>query len=132
MSREHLCAESIAMGLDKSRRHGVGKFMACCPAHDDRSPSLAITDADGTTLVYCFAGCSQRDVIGALRAKELWPEERQREANSGPYFSNADLLEMRFYVAVADEQQRARPITNDEKKKVSACNKVLSSKGYAL
>ena len=43
--------------------------MACCPAHDDRAPSLSITDATGgKVLVRCHAGCDQRDVIAALRA----------------------------------------------------------------
>jgi hypothetical protein len=33
--------------------------MACCPAHDDRNPSLSVRRApDGRVLVHCFAGCS--------------------------------------------------------------------------
>jgi len=84
-------AESIARGLDKPRRYGHS-WMACCPAHDDRNPSLTITDGDdGKTLVHCFSGCSQQDVIEALRARGLWPdatpqqrykaEQRERREN---------------------------------------------------
>ena len=48
-------------------------WMARCPAHDDRVPSLAITDtSDGTVLVHCHAGCDQRDVIAALGSRGLW------------------------------------------------------------
>ncbi len=49
--------------------------MARCPAHDDRSPSLSISKADnGRVLVKCFAGCSQAQVIEALRSRGLWEE----------------------------------------------------------
>ena len=45
---------------------GKGKWMACCPAHQDKSPSLAINEADDRILVHCFAGCKTSDVIAAL------------------------------------------------------------------
>ena len=55
--------------------------MACCPAHQDRDPSLAITNAqDGSVLMRCHPGCDQRDVIEALRARGLWEAARH---NSG-------------------------------------------------
>ncbi len=47
--------------------------MACCVAHRDRTPSLSISYAGGKVLVHCHAGCSQREVIAALRARGLWP-----------------------------------------------------------
>jgi hypothetical protein len=46
--------------------------MARCPAHDDRKPSLSISDADGRVLVCCHAGCDQSVVIEALRARGIW------------------------------------------------------------
>jgi hypothetical protein len=47
-----------------------------CPAHEDRSPSLSVSQTrDGRPLVFCHAGCSQRDVIDALRARNLWTGE---------------------------------------------------------
>ena len=39
---------------------------ACCPAHDDKNPSLSITERDGKLLVYCHAGCDQGAVWDAL------------------------------------------------------------------
>lgn len=47
--------------------------LACCPAHDDRSPSLSIADGDNGPLVHCFAGCEQMAVIQALRKRGLLP-----------------------------------------------------------
>jgi len=44
---------------------GYGK--ARCPAHDDRSPSLSVTPGDKAVLFKCFAGCSQEQIIDALK-----------------------------------------------------------------
>ncbi len=52
--------------------HGDYKFSACCPAHNDRTPSLSVTDITGKILVRCFAGCTQEEVINALRDLGLW------------------------------------------------------------
>lgn len=66
-------AEELARALGKYTVTADG-FMACCPAHDDNSPSLSINDGgDGKVLVHCHAGCSQSKVISALKARNLWP-----------------------------------------------------------
>jgi hypothetical protein len=70
-----MTAEAIAQSL-QARRTGPGRWMARCPAHHDRTPSLSITDRNGTVLVHCFAGCRQAEVIEALRARGLWPERK--------------------------------------------------------
>lgn len=63
--------------LDKVKENGPGRWLACCPAHQDRSPSLAIREtADGTILMKCFAGCPTGDVLAAigLELKDLFPQ----------------------------------------------------------
>ena len=42
-----------------------GKGMCCCPAHNDRTPSLSVTLGRKAILFHCFAGCSNEDVIAA-------------------------------------------------------------------
>jgi putative DNA primase/helicase len=59
------------------KRLKSGNWMAKCPAHDDRTPSLSITDADGRVLVHCYAGCEQNAVIAALTALGLWTDPQQ-------------------------------------------------------
>lgn len=64
-------AERVAAALG-GRRAG-SSWMAPCPAHADSTPSLSLKDAEGgKVLVYCHAGCSQVEIIAALRARGLW------------------------------------------------------------
>ncbi|NWG26492.1 MAG: toprim domain-containing protein [Pseudorhodoplanes sp.] len=66
-----MTAETIAKALG-GRRAGA-TWMARCPAHDDSSPSLAISAGrHGKVLVRCHAGCDQCDVIAALSERGLW------------------------------------------------------------
>jgi putative DNA primase/helicase len=70
-------AETIATALG-GRKAGSG-WMARCPTHDDREPSLSIRDADdGKVLVRCHAGCDQERVIATLRSRGLWMENGPR------------------------------------------------------
>ena len=65
-------AQTISDALN-GKRSGAG-YLACCPAHDDRTPSLKISDGDnGRPVVHCKAGCSQEAVISALTGMDLWP-----------------------------------------------------------
>jgi DNA primase len=66
--------DSLARTLE-ARRSG-SSWMAKCPAHEDHNPSLSIREADGKVLLHCHAGCTQRDVIDALRTRGLWRPER--------------------------------------------------------
>lgn len=62
--------------LDGVRRSGPGRWLAKCPAHDDRSPSLSIRESeDGRTLITCFAGCDAGAVSGSvgLTLRDLFP-----------------------------------------------------------
>ncbi len=72
-----MTAERIAAGLQKARKSGKG-WVANCPAHDDKNPSLSLTDAGDKVLVKCFAGCDQTAVVEALKGLGLWPEREQQ------------------------------------------------------
>jgi putative DNA primase/helicase len=66
-----MTAETIAKALSGYRAGTT--WMARCPVHDDRAPSLSISSGkDGKVLVRCHAGCEQRDVITALVNRGLW------------------------------------------------------------
>lgn len=44
-----------------------GQGMCCCPAHDDRTPSLSVGLSKGAILFHCFAGCSSAAVLDGLK-----------------------------------------------------------------
>ena len=77
-------AETIARGLERSRRV-AGGWLSCCPSHDDREPSLSIHETeDGRVLVRCHAGCDQRAVIAALKERGLWDACARRRSLRPP------------------------------------------------
>lgn len=69
--------EQIVERLQHVRNNAKGRYMACCPSHEDRSPSLQITEQpNGRVLIHCFAGCGGADVMEAIgmSLKDLYPE----------------------------------------------------------
>jgi hypothetical protein len=44
-----------------------GSYKGLCPSHDDREPSLSVSEGDdGRVLIKCFAGCATEEVVAAL------------------------------------------------------------------
>ena len=73
----------IAAELAKALGDAGATWMARCPAHEDRSPSLSISSGrDGKVLLCCHAGCDQREVIAVLRKRGLWETTLKRGAAS--------------------------------------------------
>jgi len=58
--------EAVLARLDGVKRTGPNSWMARCPAHDDRNPSLSISLKEGRVLIHCFAGCAPEAVLGAV------------------------------------------------------------------
>ncbi len=64
--RLRLSAEEIANRLEMPQQTRTG-WLARCPAHPDKSPSLSIKDGDkGFPLYYCYAGCGYEEIEAAL------------------------------------------------------------------
>lgn len=64
------------MNIDEflARLHGAKKsssgFVALCPAHEDKTTSLSITEKDSKILLHCFAGCDYKDILAKLNLSE--------------------------------------------------------------
>ena len=80
-----MSAETLITRLHGVKNTGPNRWLARCPAHDDLSPSLSITDRDGRVLLHCFGGCETEDVLGAvgLRFSDIMPE-RLDDARPAP------------------------------------------------
>jgi len=68
--------------LIRSLGGSIASGMCRCPAHDDDHPSLHVANGDnGKLLVHCHAGCSQEEVLAALKAQGWWPSDNRRPAS---------------------------------------------------
>ena len=99
---------------------GNGKWMALCPAHKDRSPSLAINETDDRLLLHCFAGCETKYVAAAvgLDMSDLFHQKltsiKLTEVKRRRY--KEVLLRERIQVAVIDSAEKnERSLTSKEK-----------------
>lgn len=53
--------------LEKVRQTGRANWITCCPAHEDRSPSLTLHETnDGRILARCHAGCNFEEIVNAV------------------------------------------------------------------
>ena len=58
--------EKILNRLEGVRKSN-GSWKALCPAHDDREPSLHVSEGDdGRALLKCFAGCENPQIVAAI------------------------------------------------------------------
>lgn len=78
--------ETVLARLDRVRPSGELKWTARCPAHEDRSPSLSISEGeDGRVLLHCYAGCSTDALCAAMgiELQDLFPADNPRRAFGG-------------------------------------------------
>ena len=57
-------------GCKRGQRNGSGGYLWQCPAHDDRTPSLSVTNGNGRVLLYCHTGCHYKAILEALHLEE--------------------------------------------------------------
>jgi hypothetical protein len=59
--------DKLLSHLDRVKRTGKANWIACCPAHEDKSPSLSIRELDdGRVLLHCFCECSIHEILNAI------------------------------------------------------------------
>ena len=90
--------------LDGVRKTGADRYLARCPAHDDRSPSLSIKDGDdGRVLIHCFAGCEPQSVLDAIGMtfSDIMPE---RIGTEHAYRRNRNWIPAKDALATLDHE----------------------------
>ena len=93
-------ADKLLPLLRGVKRTGPGKWIALCPARDERSPSLVIRElGDGRLLLHDFGGASVQEVVGALglQMADLFPQQQAHGAGHEPVrraFSAVDLIDL--------------------------------------
>lgn len=110
-----------------------GSWTACCPAHNDKGPSLAIREADdGRILLHCFAGCETLMVVQALGMDmtDLFPpDDKRREypvegkPRMKPAFYASDLMRILAFEALvvsicASDMRRGKVLSDDDNERL--------------
>jgi len=63
--------------LTKVKQTRPGSFVACCPAHEDKNPSMTVRELpDHRVLIHCFGGCEPESILAAvgMTFSDLFPE----------------------------------------------------------
>lgn len=118
-------ADAFISRCTKARETGRGTWIACCPGHDDKNPSMTVRELeDGRVLVHCFAGCSVEEILQSVGMEfdALFPDDRPKADHSPSMrrpFPAADVL-----AALANELGVIAIIVGDveEKREVSAAD----------
>ena len=137
-----MSAETLLSRLSKVRKMGADRWMACCPAHADKSPSLSVRElSDGRILIHCWTGCSAESILDSvgLTFDDLFPERlpelsypRVKPAFSAREVMAAMVPEL-FAVALIGRQMAAG-MPNDEKTQqalITAVSRIASAHSYA-
>jgi hypothetical protein len=139
-------AENLIQRLAKVRGRN-GSWTACCPAHDDKGPSLAVRELpDGRVLVHCFAGCETESVLGAvgMDMTDLFPPEEKRrqytehgKPSVKPAFYASDLMRVIAFEALVvqivafDIAAGKKPSEEDRQRLMVAYQRIDEAMRYA-
>lgn len=134
-----MSADIILSSLSKVRKMGPDRWMACCPAHADKSPSLSIREcSDGRVLLHCWTGCSANEILESLgltfdalfpeKLTDYAPRERQpfshREAMAG-------LVPEVMFVAAASSDMIHKPLKkSDHDRLIIAVSRLSAAASY--
>jgi len=128
--------DQLLTRLKKLRRTGDGKWLACCPAHNDKHPSLAIklTD-DGKILIHCFAGCDVEAIVSSLNLTlaDLMPDNpTYTKGSKPPKFNKYELFDRLVFesiiLCVAIRQLINKvPLTDEDQQRVIKAEQTIDN-----
>ena len=126
--------------VDGMKQTGKGRWIAKCPAHEDRSPSLSIRENDdGRCLLHCFGGCETSDVLAAIGLSFADLFDKPLEHHLPPIrggFSARELLELNSHEAtvaamLADKAAAGTLTTDDAQRLVQAAARLGKAQALA-
>jgi hypothetical protein len=140
-----MTAAALLDRLEGVKRTGPAGWLARCPAHDDKHPSLSVRELDdGRVLVHDHAGCSAVEVLEAvgLDFAALYPTrpaEHRIHPERRPFPAidvlRAVALEAMIVAVAASILGRGDSITDQDRARVSLAaeriNSAVREGGYA-
>lgn len=128
-----MAIDQLLQLLDGVKRTGKDRWMARCPAHEDKRASLAIRElSDGKIILHCFALCDVQSVLSAvgLEFDALYPErttDTQSKAERRP-FPATDVLraiafEARLVSLAALDMAHGRTLSEEGRERLLLANR---------
>ena len=130
--------------LERARKTGADSWLACCPHHGDKHPSMTMRELeDGRVLLHCFTGCSVEEILGSvgLEFDALFPEKRLTDERLKPLrrpFNAHDVLkavclELDIVALAALELARNKALSEPELMRLSvAQTRIHEARGLSL
>jgi len=100
--------DELLSRLEGVRQRGA-RYVAKCPAHADRTPSLSISEGDRGILIKCWTGCRVEEICGSLgiTPRELFFETSPLQRRS-PRSAKMDRRAIAFVYELAALDLRLR------------------------
>lgn len=127
--------EQFLARLDKVRQIAPDRWIAACPAHEDKRPSLSIRLADDRILIHDFVGCYPADVCDAMgiRLADLMPDDpsyinrREEDDHKVALGELFDLIAHEVQVAsiIAAQAVERRQVRESDWERLAQCSRTL-------
>jgi hypothetical protein len=120
-----MTAEALLDRLEGVKQTSPDQWVARCPAHEDKHPSLSIAEtADGVILLHCFSGCGIESIVSAigLNLSDLFPPMPEAYGGGRPVRRRPDykalwMLTRRSVLILSmavDDIANGRPLSTDD------------------
>ena len=121
--------EELLDRLDKVRSTGRDKWVACCPVHGDKNPSMSVAEKDGRVLCHCFScGANGLEVTKALGLSPSVLFEKPLEQGYIPKRVYDELEMDRLVLAGYEEMKKqGRPLTYKDFKRIRLAKNRIES-----
>lgn len=99
--------KSILDRLEGVKQTGPSRWLAKCPAHEDKSPSLSVRELDdGRLLLHDFGGCHTQAVLDALglEMSALFPEPLEATHLGAGYAPSHSRIPARDLLEIISEE----------------------------
>jgi hypothetical protein len=122
-------AETLLARLDSVQRYGSG-WMARCPAHADKNPSLSLKEEHGKVLLHCFAGCTVEAIcaMAGIAVRDLFstPHAPSQPMPQIVRDAQRDLTGLRSRLTRRDRERRVTLVVAEGKNVASAIARALA------
>ena len=118
--------DEILIYLERVRKRGQDKYMACCPIHGEKTPSLSLSvTKHGDVLAHCFGcGANGQELVGylGLSTSVLFAETLTKDTTGKPRYPAVDyptskeqLAYDRYFIEIYESDDSKKTLKDKQK-----------------